>query len=172
MDAATTLTAANLHVRRPPKGVATPSRTHMTFGEQIAKLNSRAKLRIAPSKIHGVGIFAVRDIVRGETLYAGHMPEVYTFPYSNFGNLSPEVRKLILDRWPRVIEGSHFIYPDAAMMAYMNHSDDPNYDAELDLAVRDIKTGEEVTENYRKISGYETAFPWLVNKSPKRKRVA
>src|SRR5215813_1230790 len=117
----------------------------MTFDEQRVKLNSRVKLRIAPSKIHGVGIFAICDIVKGETLYADHMPEVYTFPYSSFGKLFPEVRQLILERWPRVVEGSQFIYPDARMLAYMNHSDDPNYDAELDLAVRDIKAGEEVT---------------------------
>lgn len=139
--------------------------------EQIVKLNTRCKLRIAPSKVHGVGIFAITDIHKGERLYAGVFPEPYTIPYSSFGKLFPEVRQIIIERWPLVASGkSHFFYPDANMPAYMNHADDPNYDNKTDCALRDIKAGEEVFETYRNIEGAETIFPFLAVDKPKRKK--
>lgn len=128
---------------------------------EVTKLNSECKLRLAPSPIHGVGVFALRDIAKGEWLYADNMPTAYKLAYSHFGKLFPEVSALLLERWPQIVNGSAFIYPDARMLAYMNHSDVPNYDAGLDTALRDIKTGEEVTEDYRQISGYNQVFAWL-----------
>jgi len=47
------------------------------------------------------------------------------------------------------------------MSAYLNHSDDPNYDAKNNVCLRDIKKGEEITENYRLIPSYTQVFPWL-----------
>ena len=49
------------------------------------------------------------------------------------------------------------------MVAYMNHSSDANYDAVEDRTLRDIKEGEEITEDYRKIKGCEIVHPWIKN---------
>src|SRR3990167_2280197 len=115
-----------------------------TETEQIGMLNTFVKMRIAPSKIHGVGTFAIRDIPKDTKLYADNMPEIFDLPYSRFYNLFPEVRELLLGRWPQIVNGSAFLYPDARMLAYMNHSEDANYDAINDRTLRDIEKGEEI----------------------------
>ena len=109
-------------------------------------------------------MFALRDIAKGEKLYADHMPIVYKLAYSHFGKLFPEIRELLLERWPQIVNGSAFIYPDARMLAYCNHSSKPNYDAKNDVALKNIKKGQEVTEDYRAIPGYEKVFTWLDKK--------
>lgn len=136
----------------------------LTNKEQQNKLNGRVKLRLAQSPIHGVGVFALRDIVKGEKIYADNMPEVYTLPHSQFRALHKEIRDLLIERWPQILDGSAFIYPDARMLAYMNHSSTPNYDPKTDTALENIKKGEEVTEDYRLIPTHAKAFPWLDKK--------
>ena len=135
----------------------------MTPSEQITKLNSIVKVRIAPSKIHGVGVFALRDIFKEEKLYADEFPQVYTIPYSSFDKLFKEVRELLLERWPQIVNGSKFAYPDTRIVAYMNHgyADEVNYDAIEDRMLKDVKIGEEITENYRLIPNYKKIFAFL-----------
>ena len=132
---------------------------------QKVELNERVKVRVAPSKIHGVGIFALRYIGKGEKLYAEHMPVLYTLPYSSFDELYPQVRQLLLERWPSVVNGAKFVYPTERIQALMNHSDSPNYDAIRDIMLEDVKEGEEITEDYRLISGWEVAHPWLASRN-------
>lgn len=127
----------------------------------IDYLNSAVVVRIAPSKIHGVGVVALRDLEKGKRLYLDNLPQVYQVPYAEFGKLFKEVRGLIVERWPRTTEGERFAYPDARYQAYINHSDTPNYDLETDMLTQDIKKGEEITEDYKKIVGWRVAFPFL-----------
>ena len=74
-----------------------------------------------------------------------------------------EILQLIIERWPRIVNGGAFISPnyDARLTSFMNHSDTPNYDPATDFALADISKGEEVFEDYRQIPNYERAFPWL-----------
>lgn len=136
-------------------------KTNTPKDEQAAKLNTYVKCRVAPSKIHGVGVFAIRDISKGQKIFADMVPEIFTLPYSSFGKLFPEVKQILLERFPRVMDGSAFIYPDTRLQAYMNHSDTPNYDAFNDILLTDVNEGEEITEDYRLIPGYKQVFPWL-----------
>ena len=138
----------------------------LTNAEQIDELNIRVKTYLAPSKIHGVGVFALRDIAKGQKLYADSTPTVYSLSYSHFSKLFPEVREHLVERWPRVVTDSKFAYPTDRIQAHMNHSEDPNYDALNDVLLKDIKKGEETTENYKHIPGWEIAFPWLVDTKP------
>ena len=140
---------------------------------QIDELNSRVKVRVAPSKIHGVGIFALRDISKGEKLYGDHFPVMYNIPYSSFGKLLPEVKEFLLERWPQVINGSLFAYPDTHLQAFCNHSFKNNYDGKADIALKDIPAGVEITEDYRDIQGWAQLYPWLVelNEKNTKKRV-
>ena len=133
----------------------------MNYTNQIVELNTYVKTRIAPSQIHGVGVFALRDIHKGQKLYADMATKIYNLPHKEFGNLFPTVRKYLLERWPQVVNGSAFAYPDTRIVAFMNHSDDPNYDAVNDIVLRDIKSGEEITEDYRKIDGHEKVFDFI-----------
>jgi len=128
---------------------------------QIKELNTYVLTKIAPSKIQGVGLFALRDIPKGEKLYADIMPMVFNLPYNSFDKLYPEIVELLLGQWPQIINGSVFAYPTVRLQAYINHSDKPNYDAEKDLTLKNIKAGEEITEDYRQIENYQKVFTWL-----------
>ncbi len=140
--------------------------------DQIEELNERVKIRLAPSKIAGIGVVALRDIGKGEKLYC--MPEdkpkkFYKVPYSQFKRLRPEVKDLILERWASVIHGSHFTSPmdDQWLILFINHSDDPNYNPRTDRAMKEIKKGEEVVSDYRTMSGAEEIYTFLKDE-PKR----
>lgn len=124
----------------------------MNTKEQIDYLNYTVKCRLAPSKIHGVGVFAIRDIKKGEMMHCSDGPEglKYNIPYDQLDKLRPEIYDLLMDRWRVLIkEGNPFQSPndDANMVSFMNNSKDANY--RHDVALRDIKKGEEVTENYK-----------------------
>lgn len=134
--------------------------------EQIDELNARVKTYIGVSKIHGVGVFALRDIAKGQKLYADFTPTIYSLRYSHFSKLFPEVREYLIERWPRIVTGSKFAYPTDRVQAHMNHSEDPNYDAINDVMLKDVKRDEEITENYKEIEGWQVAFSWLVEVAP------
>ena len=129
----------------------------------IEELDRRVITRIAPSKIHGVGLFALRNLVKGRKMYLDDMPRLYRLPYASFGKLLPHVRELLLERWPQVVNGSAFMYPDARYQAYCNHSDDPNYDAVNDVLSKDVQADDEIIEDYRKIENWEKVHVWLKN---------
>lgn len=128
---------------------------------QIECLNS-IKVRIGPSKIHGVGVFAMFDIAKGEKLGADLTPAVFTLTYADLKKLHPDIRDLLLGQWPQVINGSRFAYPTTRIQAYINHNENANYDAQNDIMFKNVKAGTEITENYRAIPNYAKVFPWLV----------
>ena len=137
----------------------------MSNEDQINKLNSEIKCKIGVSKIHGVGVVVIRDILKGEKLYChpNFTPPWFSVPYSQFSKLFPEVRELILDRWPAVINGSHFLSPnDMSLLAtYINHHREPNYDVDADTALMDIPKGGEVLQDYRKMKNAEKLYSFL-----------
>ena len=143
--------------------------TPMNAQEQAMFLANTVRCKIGQSKIHGVGVIALRDIKAGDQLFCAltTKPNWYNVSFSNLKkylkDTHPEVLQLILDRWPNVVNGAPFLSPnyDARLMSFMNHSDTPNYDPFTDKALNDINAGEEVFEDYRVIPNYEKAFPWL-----------
>jgi hypothetical protein len=132
--------------------------------EAVKFLNKIATTKIAPSPIHGVGIFALRNLKKGEVLEVDAIPHAFDIPYTMLGELRPEVREIVLSHWPAIATGSHFFYPVTRMVAYMNHSDDPNFDASTGKVLKAVKKGEEITEDYKLINGWERVFPWLDEK--------
>lgn len=140
----------------------------LTLKQQERKLKNAVKLlnelvavQIQPSPIHGVGVFAIRNIKKGKPLNLDAIPHAFDVPYLMFNELKPKVREILLGHWPQIVNGSHFLYPVTKMTAFLNHSDNPNYDAKADKTLRDIKEGEEITEDYRKIENYDKIFDWL-----------
>lgn len=141
-----------------------PSFQKKKWKTAIKLLNDVVKIKIAPSPIEGVGIFAIRDIKEGEFIEADAIPHAFDIPYKMLGECHKEVREIILNQFPAVVTGSNFLYPVTRMQAFLNHSDEPNYDAKTDKTLRAIKKGEELTEDYRLIEGYEKVYPWLAEK--------
>lgn len=136
----------------------------MNAQDQITTLNQQIKAEIGVSKIHGVGVIAVTKIRQGEQVFADRMPRVYDISYGNFGKLFPHVREIVLKRWPSVVNGSKFIYPDARLLSFMNHSRDANYDPKTDTALRDVEIGAELVEDYTIMPNYEKIWPPNKNK--------
>lgn len=140
---------------------ATEKHKQKKIKEAIILLNDIVKIRLAPSSIHGVGVFAMRNIKKGEKLYTDSIPHQFDVPYSQFDKLDNEIRDILLGHFPLIIEGSHFMYPVTKFSAYLNHSDTPNYDAKDDKALQAIKAGEEITEDYKLIPNWDKIFKWL-----------
>lgn len=138
-----------------------PAFKNKKWKEAIKLLNDIVKVRIAPSTINGVGVIAMRNIKKGEKLYLDSIPHAFDIPFKKLGDLKTDVREIILSHWPNVVNGSHFLYPVTKMTAFLNHSDEPNYDAKEDKVLKDIKAGEEVTENYKLIDNWQKVFSFL-----------
>ena len=128
----------------------------------IKLLNEVVKVRIQPSPIHGVGVFAIRAIKEGEIMELDAIPHQFDVPFSMMKDIRKDAREIILGQFPAIAVGSHFLYPVTRMQAFLNHSDNPNYDGQADKTLRDVAKGEELTEDYRKIPGHDKVFPWLV----------
>lgn len=133
----------------------------MSETQQVVELNNYVLTKIRPSTVAGCGVFALRELKKGQKLYADMAPKMYNLPYDEFHRLLPEVRELILERFPQIVNGSAFFFPDTRIQAFMNHSDTPNYDAENDVVLEDIEEGDEIFEDYRHIPNAEKVFNWL-----------
>jgi len=129
--------------------------------EAINMLNSYVKLKLDSSALGGVGVVALRDIKKGEKLYATAIPCLVDVPYKDFKKIRPEVRQMILEHFPLVMDDSHFMCPDTLMQIYIRHSDTPNYDNTNDTALKKIKEGEELFGDYRNIKNTEKIFGFL-----------
>ena len=124
----------------------------------IDYLNSTVWATLRKSPIHNIGVFAIRDIPKGTRItdnvghHARHIQNKLT--PEKLQELHPAVRKLILDRV--AFNTEHKILPfyspncDAILQSFMNHSDTPNTTGTHTL--RNIKKGEELTENFRVIA--------------------
>lgn len=138
--------------------------------QQAFELMRTVKCKLGPSKVHGIGVIALRDIKKGDQLFCAltQKPQWYDLTYDDlskhFDKTFPEIKQLIVERWPNIVNGSKlFISPnyDARLTSFMNHSDTPNYDPRTDCALEDIFAGDEVFEDYKVIPNYEVAFPFL-----------
>lgn len=137
---------------------------------QIVELNTTVKCTLKPSPIHGIGVFTLRDIKKGERMYCFTQSTErrwYTIPYGSFNKIDQDVRELIVSRWASVINGSRFCSPndDAWLILFMNHSDTPNYEVKTDIALRDIQKGEEVFEDYCLMQNADKVYPELCEKT-------
>jgi SET domain-containing protein len=99
---------------------------------------------VKESKIEGKGVFAAKDFKKGEIVLTWH-PKSLT--KDEFDNLSDQETKY------RHKEGSSYSIMQPPER-YVNHSCDPNTkpDDISDIAIREIKQGEEITSDYSGLS--------------------
>jgi len=124
--------------------------------------------RLKPSKIHGVGVFAIRDIPKGIYLFtdeAEQNMEDCWMDKEEVRKLNPEFRKLYDDFC--LIKNNKYSCPKTFDLLtpgwYINHSDKPNVlkrDGGSFKTLRKIKKGEELTTSY-KIFSEEPRRKWL-----------
>jgi len=120
-------------------------------------INNTVYCRLAPSSIHGIGVFAIRDIPKGQKItdyYGGWFP-LFSVTEEEFDKIEPEIQILI--RQQTIFSDEiKFDSPNSHVIleAFMNHSTTPNSDGIITL--RDIKKGEELTKDYTEFMSKDT----------------
>jgi hypothetical protein len=118
------------------------------------------KVRIGRSLIQGVGVFAAQDIPAGMTVSRFIDGFDQTFdPVSLTDDTFPPVVREFVDHHTYLNKGR--LYMPGDLDIYTNHSFAPNVgyrDADGSFfALRDIREGEEITNDYREFSEYSRA---------------
>ena len=118
--------------------------------------NSYTRLR--PSKIHGVGVFAIRKIKKGTSIFPDDDQPIKWVKGKHLRSLSPEVRKLYDDFCIIKKDGKKYGCPkrfnQMTISWYLNETrpnQRPNVECRDDYmfyAARDIAIGEELTVDY------------------------
>jgi SET domain-containing protein len=110
--------------------------------------------RIGPSRVHGVGVRAIRDIPAGTYVFRGESERVVWMSRARVRRMPAAVRALYEDFG--MVSGERIGVPPSLNMLsvgwYLNHSDRPNVEADDDgrfFALRRIRAGEELTADYR-----------------------
>lgn len=113
--------------------------------------------RLGPSKIHGIGVFAIIDVPKGTYPFKDGDEPIVWVDKSTVETLSEPLRQLYYSF--AIIKGDKYGCPtsfnDLTSSWYLNHSDSPNMAADEDYefyALRDIHAGQELTINYRSYS--------------------
>jgi hypothetical protein len=113
--------------------------------------------RLIPSRIHGVGVAAIKDIPQGTYVFEPDDDALVSIRAKATKSLPPEVRQLYEDFC--VLKGDKYECPSSFNKLnpawFLNNSKDPNMAADSSLkfyAIRDIKAGEELTADYETYS--------------------
>ena len=120
-------------------------------------------VRIAPSRIHGVGLIAIVSIPKGTDLFPTDNAELTWIQVDDLPSMPLAQRQLYDDFCIR--RGNTYGCPrnfnDLTMSWYLNHSNAPNVCCDSEyrfFALRDIRVGEELTVDYRTFSDVSPTF--------------
>lgn len=109
--------------------------------------------RLGQSRVHGVGVFAIRKIRRGTKVFPGDLDEMIWVEKGELGRLPKKVQRLYKDF--SVLKNGRYGCPLSFNRLtpswYLNESKAPNVrcDENYDfVALRNIKPGEELTADY------------------------
>jgi SET domain-containing protein len=121
----------------------------------LNQLRSNVYCRLAPSKIHGIGVFAVRDIPNKTNPFIGCFSDNYVgITEQQLCKMDKGVQKIVRDF--QVAENGIWYIPSCGiqkldMSFYLNHSPKANVVSDYEgnfTTTRLIKKGEEVVSNY------------------------
>jgi len=116
--------------------------------------------RLCRSPIHGIGVFAIRDIPKGTNLFADDESQMVEYDQEILKDLSPEIKQLYDDFCIFKSEDKKMLCPlnfnHLTVGWYLNYSETPNTSFSNDndnfYALGDIKKGEELTVDYATFS--------------------
>lgn len=129
----------------------------MTKKEILLKqLQSETYVMIKPSALHGIGVFAIRDIPKGcKQIFSVNIGEWIAVSKKEVNEL-PSHSKNLVENYCLYDDENYFI-PDYGfkvmdLVNFLNHSDAPNIisinDGDYFEAIRDITCGEELLVDY------------------------
>ena len=133
----------------------------MTKEELLKELSQETYAALRPSAVHGIGVFAIRDIPKGcRNIFSKGVGQWIKIPFSDIENL-PEYSRSLVETYCLYDDDNYYV-PDYGfkvmdIVNYLNHSSSPNIisvnDGEEFEALTDIASGQELLLNYRKIAG-------------------
>ena len=118
------------------------------------------KYNLGPSTHHGIGLFADENISKGRLIYTPSPLLDVNLSQEQFDLLN-ESEKQEVRWWGFFDEPSQKWHVDFDVSHFINHSkdgtvaQDPNHQDAYLVATRDIKTGEELTQNYLEFESKE-----------------
>ncbi|MBK6936215.1 MAG: SET domain-containing protein [Chitinophagaceae bacterium] len=131
----------------------------MNKEELLNQLQTDTYVMLKPSTVHGIGVFAIRDIPKAcRTIFSQGIGEWIKLSFEEVGQL-PEHSRNLIETYCLYDEENYFV-PDYGfklmdLVLYLNHSGDPNVvsinDGEYFEALREIKAGEELLVDYGSI---------------------
>jgi SET domain-containing protein len=125
----------------------------------LKQLQSQTYVMIMPSPLHGIGVFAIRDIPKGtKDIFSEGFGDWIKVSKEEVDALPTHSRELI-ENHCLFDEDSYFIpeygFKLVDLVIYLNHSETPNVkslnDGEQFEALVDIKAGEELLVDYATI---------------------
>lgn len=136
----------------------------MPYKKLLHQLQSETYVSLKASPIHGIGVFAIRDIPKGtRNIFSKSMGNWIKVPIKEVEAL-PEHSRLLIETYC-LFDEEHYYVPEFGFklvdpVIYLNHSATPNVisinDGEEFEALVDIIAGEELLVNYSHlVSGME-----------------
>ncbi len=131
----------------------------MTKEALLKELSEETFITLRPSPVHGIGVFALREIPKGcKTLFSRNVGEWIRVPITDIDQLPDQTRNMVETYC--LYDETHYYLPDYGfkvmdLVNYLNHSSSPNVisvnDGEYFESLRVIKEGEELLVNYGEI---------------------
>jgi len=128
----------------------------MTKEALLKDLQQDTYVMIKPSPLHGIGVFAIRDIPKGtRDLFSQGVGEWIKLTIAEVEALPKHSRDLVENHC--LFDEDYYYVPDYGfklvdLVVYLNHSDTPNVisinEGEYFEATRDIAAGEELLLDY------------------------
>ena len=121
------------------------------------------KTYLAPSRIHGIGLYAGQPILSGTVVWRLHPAIDLELTGADLAALSVPAREQIRRyTYLDLVRGTHILCGDDAR--FFNHSDHPNChdfpdaDGGTTVAARDIGEGEELTSDYSRFDAEHVPY--------------
>ena len=122
----------------------------------LQQLHQHTFAILKPSPLHGIGVFAITAIQKGERkIFSDHESEWIEISKEEVDALPLHARSLVENHC--LFNETHYYVPEYGfkifdLAVYLNHSDQPNLisinDGEYFEAIRDIEAGEELLIDY------------------------
>ena len=122
----------------------------------LKELSESTYVMIKPSALHGIGVFAIRDIPKGtKNIFSQGVGEWIKVSKQEVDALPQHSKDLVENHC--LFDEDHYFIPDYGfklvdLVIYLNHSESPNLislnEGEQFEAIRDIVCGEELLVDY------------------------
>lgn len=118
------------------------------------------KYTLGASDLHGIGVFADEDLHKGQLIYTASPMLDVNISQAEFESL-PDKEKAEVAWWGYKVPNKDIWHVDFDVSKFINHSDegsvtqDRNHEGAYVVAARDIRAGEELTQNYLEFESTE-----------------